>query len=175
MNSLFRLRGRFQYFKKLASYETNYHCRKYRPHQALFILVSVVGAVVINFGGAQSFFLDRNRLIPKGWPLFRDPNFVSVISILIIVVPYLISYVFETLEKLKEATELSEVARDSIVPAVENELNKLQRGIKEKYGLDNKVRLSVFVLSESACFNGDFKWFVKQRMWITESWKPYFT
>lgn len=145
MSSLSKLRSKIQCFGKSLSYEINYNCRKFRPHQALSILVSVIGAVVINFGGAQSFFLDRNSLIPGKWPLFRDPNFVSIISILVIVVPYLISYVFETSERLKEATELSEVARDSIVPAVENELNKLRRGITQRYKLDNKVRLSVFV------------------------------
>lgn len=153
MNSLFKLRNRIVCFRKALSYEVNYYFRKFRPSQVLSILISLVGAVVINFGGTQAFFLDRNSLVPKEWTFLKDPTYVPIVSILVIIIPFLVSYVFEISVKSKEASELADVTRDSIVPATENELDDLQGEIAGRFHLNGKVRLSIFVPVRVGLFN----------------------
>lgn len=153
MNSLFKLRSRIVCFGKALSYEVNYYFRKFRPSQVLSILISLVGAVVINFGGTQSFFLDQNSLVPKEWTFLKDPAYVPIVSILVIIIPFLVSYIFEVSVKSKEASELADVTRDNIIPATENELDELQGEITRRFYLNGKVRLSIFVPVRVGLFN----------------------
>lgn len=153
MNSLFKLRSRIVCFRKALSYEINYCFRRFRPGQVLSILISLGGTVIINFGGTRAFFLDQNSLVPKEWTFLKDPTYVPIVSILVIIIPFLVSYIFEISVKSKEASELANVTRDTIVPATEHELDKLQGEITREFHLDGKVRLSIFVPVRVGLFN----------------------
>jgi len=82
---------------------------------------------VTGLGDASSFFTGENSPIPREWKLLKSPQIVTIISIIILGIPVLLSQT----QTGQDTVELLETIRLNIVPAISSSLEELSVDITE--------------------------------------------
>jgi len=76
---------------RIIKYEFDYFLRKFKPWEKLIFLLYLIVAIVTGLGDASSFFTGENSPIPREWKLLKSPQIVTIISIIILGIPVLLS------------------------------------------------------------------------------------
>jgi hypothetical protein len=130
---------------KTLAYEIDYLLRKFRLLQAFIFVVFLLVLIVISLGDTQSFFIGENSPIPNSWRVFKDEKVVNVISILIIGASYFLPWLSDFLISQKESKDLSSAIEENLIPAIGIELKQLKRRVRQRFHLDESVRVSLFI------------------------------
>ncbi len=130
---------------KNLEYELDYLRRKFKLGQILIFIISLFAFVITGFGDTTSFFVGEDSPIPKEWLFLKNPVNASIISTIIIALPYILVWIYDFRSKNKEDSELSNIVKNHLIPTIEHELTYLKRTIKNKFQINDDIRLSIFV------------------------------
>lgn len=142
-------------FKKTISYELTYLFRKFKIPQAFIFLLSLIVVVIISLSDTRSFFTGNYSFIPQQWDFLRNETVATIVSIAIIVASYILPWIADFSRSSREASELSTAIGENLVPAIGIELKALKRKIRQKFKLDENIRLSIFV----PVMKSTFQWY----------------
>ena len=131
--------------RKTLAYEIDYLLRKFRLLQAFIFSAFLLVLIVISLGDTQSFFIGENSPIPNSWGVFKDEKIVNVISVLIIVASYFLPWLSDFLISQKESKDLCNAVEENLIPAIGIELKQLKRRVRQRFKLDESVRVSLFI------------------------------
>lgn len=126
---------------RIIKYEFDYFLRKFKPWEKLIFLLYLIVAIVTGLGDASSFFTGENSPIPREWKLLKSPQIVTIISIIILGIPVLLSQT----QTGQDTVELLETIRLNIVPAISSSLEELSVNIKQKINLKGNIRVSLWI------------------------------
>lgn len=126
---------------RIIKYEFDYFLRKFKPWEKLIFLLYLIVAIVTGLGDASSFFTGENSPISREWKLLKSPQIVTIISIIILGIPVLLSQT----QTGQDTVELLETIRLNIVPAISSSLEELSVDIKQKFNLQGNIRVSLWI------------------------------
>ncbi len=107
---------------KNLEYELDYLRRKFKLGQILIFIISLFAFVITGFGDTTSFFVGEDSPIPKEWLFLKNPVNASIISTIIIALPYILVWIYDFRSKNKEDSELSNILKNHLIPTIEHEL-----------------------------------------------------
>lgn len=126
--------------------ELKYFEIKFSVLNFFIVIISIIEYFVISIGDVQGFLLGDNSLIPKDWIFFKNQTNVKAISVIFVITIYLCIRLINGVQRAKEISESASVVKDYTIPWTENKLNNLvYRSLKQKYGLSDDIRASIFL------------------------------
>lgn len=139
------IRVNWLYLGKILTYEADYLLRKFRLPQAFIFAAFILALIVISLGDAQSFFIGENSPIPNSWKIFKDERLINIISVIAIISSYFLPWLSDFLISQKEVRDLSIAIAENLIPAVGLDLKQLKEAVKQRFCLDDSVRVSLFI------------------------------